>query len=265
MNGFGLEFFVECPAGELTQKGDDVAKSWQFQLLYTVSQLAAGVLLAASRHAARKLANSFTAGHGGIRSILDDMKLLSTEAEGVNEAIPSDLQPKLVNEQGRVGALLGLKASSSSAAGACCCLRLRPATQPADLERRRHTAQHRQHAAHGGPAGQHQAADAVRAAADHRQGHRGAAAAERCLCGPRSPDVQPATAFCGLSTAHRPPADPTAPPAHAEGRSFFLSSRSRACTTAPGLHRGEQLTDFHQHRTAHVTIRQPVHAFWSGT
>ena len=50
------------------------------------------------------------------------MKLLSTEAEGVNEAIPADLRPKLVNEQGRVGALLGLKASSSSAAGACCCL-----------------------------------------------------------------------------------------------------------------------------------------------
>ncbi len=40
------------------------------------------------------------AGHGSIRSILDDMKLLSTEAEGVNVAIP---------EADRVGALLGLK------------------------------------------------------------------------------------------------------------------------------------------------------------
>ena len=43
MNGFGLEFFIECPAAELTQRGDDVVKSWQFQLLYTVSQLAAGL------------------------------------------------------------------------------------------------------------------------------------------------------------------------------------------------------------------------------
>ena len=56
-------------------------------------------------------------GHGGIRSILDDMKLLSTEAEGVNEAVPQDLRAKLVNEQGRVGALLGLKAPASDSEG----------------------------------------------------------------------------------------------------------------------------------------------------
>ena len=63
------------------------------------------------------------AGHGGIRSILDDMKLLSTEAEGVHEAVPAALREKLVNEQGRVGALLGLKASSGSSGdcrAACC-------------------------------------------------------------------------------------------------------------------------------------------------
>ena len=47
MNGFGLEFFIECPTPELDQKGEEVVKSWQFQLLYTVSQLAAG---AASPH-----------------------------------------------------------------------------------------------------------------------------------------------------------------------------------------------------------------------
>jgi hypothetical protein len=43
--------------------------SWQFQLLYTVAQLAAG--------------------HGGIRAIMDEMRLLSTEAEGVAGAMPA--------------------------------------------------------------------------------------------------------------------------------------------------------------------------------
>ena len=41
------------------------------------------------------------------------MKLLSTEAEGVNEAIPESLRSKLVNDVGRVGALLGLQAPQS--------------------------------------------------------------------------------------------------------------------------------------------------------
>ena len=40
---------------------------------------------------------------------MDDMKLLSTEAEGVNEAIPEEHRISLVNAQGRVGALLGLQ------------------------------------------------------------------------------------------------------------------------------------------------------------
>ena len=48
-------------------------------------------------------------GHGSIRSILDDMKLLSTEAEGVNDAIPDAFKTDHVNAAGRVGALLGLK------------------------------------------------------------------------------------------------------------------------------------------------------------
>ena len=48
------------------------------------------------------------AGHGGIRSIMDDMTLLSTEAEGVNDTIPDDFKPSHVNAAGRVGALLGL-------------------------------------------------------------------------------------------------------------------------------------------------------------
>lgn len=36
------------------------------------------------------------------------MKLLSTEAEGVNEAVPEEHRRNLVNSSGRVGALLGL-------------------------------------------------------------------------------------------------------------------------------------------------------------
>ncbi|KAK9796637.1 hypothetical protein WJX73_006128 [Symbiochloris irregularis] len=91
VNGYGLEFYIESPAGELPEQTAEVTKSWQFQLLYTVSQLAAG--------------------HGGIRSILDDMKLLSTEAEGVNEAMPEERKPQFVNDAGRVGALLGLRSN----------------------------------------------------------------------------------------------------------------------------------------------------------
>ena len=56
------------------------------------------------------LETRWAAGHGNIRAILEDMKLLSTEAEGVSEAIPEESRPRLVNAAGRVGALLGLQA-----------------------------------------------------------------------------------------------------------------------------------------------------------
>ena len=53
---------------------------------------------------------------------MDDMKLLSTEAEGVNEAIAEEHRKALVNGAGRVGALLGLQSpqngSSAPAADA---------------------------------------------------------------------------------------------------------------------------------------------------
>jgi hypothetical protein len=88
VNGFGLEFYIETPADEVSETIHDIKQSWQFQLLYTVSQLAAG--------------------HGGIRSIMDDMTLLSTEAEGVNDTIPEEFKVSHVNSAGRVGALLGL-------------------------------------------------------------------------------------------------------------------------------------------------------------
>ena len=42
MNGFGLEFYIETPADEVSETIHDIKQSWQFQLLYTVSQLAAG-------------------------------------------------------------------------------------------------------------------------------------------------------------------------------------------------------------------------------
>ena len=54
------------------------------------------------------------AGHGGIRAIMDDMKLLSTEAEGVREAIPEEHRRNLVNSSERVGALLGLRSETNS-------------------------------------------------------------------------------------------------------------------------------------------------------
>lgn len=42
VNGFGLEFYIETPADEIGTSLSDIKKSWQFQLLFTVSQLAAG-------------------------------------------------------------------------------------------------------------------------------------------------------------------------------------------------------------------------------
>ena len=88
VNGWGLEFFIETPAAELGASPAEIKASWQFQLLYTVCSLAAG--------------------HGGIRHIIDDMQLLSTEAEGVSEAVPQDHKKTHVNKAARVGALLGL-------------------------------------------------------------------------------------------------------------------------------------------------------------
>jgi hypothetical protein len=56
---------------------------------------------------------------------MDDMKLLSTEAEGVNEAIPEEQRKALVNAAGRVGALLGLQSPPQSSA---------PSAADADVE-----------------------------------------------------------------------------------------------------------------------------------
>lgn len=68
------------------------------------------------------------AGHGGISNIIEDMQLLSTEAEGVNEAIPEERRKALVNRAGRLGALLGL---TDTRAGAPDCERRRRAGEAA--------------------------------------------------------------------------------------------------------------------------------------
>ena len=49
---------------------------------------------------------------------MDDMTLLSTEAEGVNDTIPDDFKPTHVNSAGRVGALLGLTDDGSPSGAA---------------------------------------------------------------------------------------------------------------------------------------------------
>ena len=52
-------------------------------------------------------------GHGGISNIIDDMQLLSTEAEGVNEAIPEDARRALVRM------LPAAAAAAAAGAGLC--------------------------------------------------------------------------------------------------------------------------------------------------
>lgn len=89
VNGYGLEFYIITPASEIGTTMSEITSSWQFQLLHTVCSLAAG--------------------HGGIRHIIDDLGLLSTEAEGVSDRIPQTFKSKLVNKALRVGALLGLQ------------------------------------------------------------------------------------------------------------------------------------------------------------
>ncbi len=89
VNGYGLEFYIETPVSDIGLDVAEIKTSWQYQLLFTVCSMAAG--------------------HGGIRQIIDHMNLLSTEAEGVADSIPSEFKQDTVNSQSRVGALLGLE------------------------------------------------------------------------------------------------------------------------------------------------------------
>jgi len=88
VNGYGIEFFIETPTSEIGVSAHEIKSSWQYQLLFTVCSMAAG--------------------HGGIRHMIDYMDILSTEAEGVADAIPDAYRSEHVNSEDRVGALLGL-------------------------------------------------------------------------------------------------------------------------------------------------------------
>ena len=88
VNGFGMEFYVETPVSEISLDVAEIKKSWQFKLLSTVSNMAAT--------------------HGGIRQIVDSLAVLSTEAEGVADAINPETRNIFSGPDNRVGALIGL-------------------------------------------------------------------------------------------------------------------------------------------------------------
>lgn len=69
VNGFGVEFYLETPGDEIAASLTEVKNSWQFQLLFTVAQLAAG--------------------HGGIRSIIDDMQASSRHCTAPRHVVPT--------------------------------------------------------------------------------------------------------------------------------------------------------------------------------
>jgi hypothetical protein len=79
VNGFGLEFYVETP-----DKVGNVKESWQFDLVYQMSQ--------------------FAASHGNIEGVLEQYNgLLTTELYNVR--VPADF----INNEERVGVFLGLE------------------------------------------------------------------------------------------------------------------------------------------------------------
>jgi hypothetical protein len=88
VNGFGMEFYVETGVSEISLDITEIKRSWQFKLLSTVCNMAAT--------------------HGGIRQIVDSLSVLSTEAEGVAEAITPDARNVFSGPDNRVGALIGL-------------------------------------------------------------------------------------------------------------------------------------------------------------
>lgn len=88
VNGFGVEFYIETPVTEISLDMTEIKNSWQFKLLSSVSAIAVG--------------------HGGIRQIIDSLAVLSTEADGVADAISPEVRSAFVGADDRVGALLGL-------------------------------------------------------------------------------------------------------------------------------------------------------------
>ena len=88
VNGFGMEFYVETPVSEISLDITEIKSSWQFKLLSAVCNMAAT--------------------HGGLRQIVDSLAVLSTEAEGVAEAINPEARNVFASPDNRVGALIGL-------------------------------------------------------------------------------------------------------------------------------------------------------------
>lgn len=80
-NGFGLELYVETP-GNL----DPVMGSWQFDLIYQISQFAAQV--------------------GNLQPMLRQMKFLTSELYNV------EVPPEWKNEEERVGIMIGVPSDS---------------------------------------------------------------------------------------------------------------------------------------------------------
>lgn len=79
---------METGVSEISLDVTEIKSSWQFKLLSTVCNMAAT--------------------HGGIRQIIDSLGVLSTEAEGVAEAINPEERNVFAGPDNRVGALIGL-------------------------------------------------------------------------------------------------------------------------------------------------------------
>lgn len=79
--GFGLEFYLETDDPKLRGDISNVKGTWQFDLIYQIS--------------------NFAATHRQFRYLLDDMKLISTELYDVR--VPDHMR----NDFGRVGVLIG--------------------------------------------------------------------------------------------------------------------------------------------------------------
>jgi Suppressor of fused protein (SUFU) len=82
--GFEIEFFIESDDPELRTSISDLASTWQFEILYQMSQNAAN--------------------HGGVKDLLDQYGVLSMELYDISVPEP------FLNEEGRVGILIGVDA-----------------------------------------------------------------------------------------------------------------------------------------------------------
>jgi hypothetical protein len=83
-NGLGIEIYLESP--EKPQSSDRVKNSWQFNIVYQMSQLAAE--------------------NGNFITLIQDYKCISTELYNV------EVPKQFLNKEGRVGVLLGIESKT---------------------------------------------------------------------------------------------------------------------------------------------------------